>query len=189
MFLKLIFWCWDIFLVFWLLNMFSNKRTLVRRSAGTRLVYTVPFFLAFWLLFGGVFRHRQHPFALLVLPHSPALNIISLGLTALGLSLAIWARVVLGTNWSGTVTYKQDHELVTGGPYAYVRHPIYSAMLLMFLGTALAIGTAGALSGFPVLFVSFWIKYRQEEALMIEHFGNQYLAYMKRVSAVIPFVF
>jgi hypothetical protein len=188
MFLKAIFWCWDIFILFWLLNMFSNKRTVTRQSAGTRLLYTVPFFLAFWLLFGGVFRHRQHPFTLVILPHSLGLNTISLVLTVLGLSLAIWARVVLGTNWSGTVTYKENHELIVRGPYAYVRHPIYSAMLLMFLGTALAVGTVGGLSGFPILFVSFWIKYRQEEALMIEHFGDQYLAYMKRVRAVIPFV-
>jgi len=189
MFLKLIFWCWDIFILFWLLNMFSNKRTLTRQSAGSRLLYTVPFFLAFWLLFGAVFRHRQHPFALVILPHSLGLNIISLMVTVLGLSLAIWARVVLGTNWSGTVTYKENHELVMRGPYAYVRHPIYSAMLLMFLGTVLAIGTLGGLLGFPLLFVSFWIKYRLEEALMIEHFGNQYLAYMKRVNALFPFVF
>jgi protein-S-isoprenylcysteine O-methyltransferase Ste14 len=169
--------------------MFSNKRTLTRQSAGARLFYTVPFFLSFWLLFGGAFRHRQYPFALVILPHSFGLNVIGLILTVLGLSLAVWARVVLGTNWSGTVTYKKDHELIMGGPYAYVRHPIYSAMLLMFLGTAFAVGTVDGFLAFPVLFISFWIKYRQEEALMIEHFGDRYRAYMKRVSALIPFMF
>jgi protein-S-isoprenylcysteine O-methyltransferase Ste14 len=189
MFLKAIFWCWDIFILFWLLNMFSNKRTVTRQSPRSRLLYTVPFFLAFWLLFGGGLHHRHHPFSIVILPSSLSLNIMSLVLTVLGLSLAIWARVVLGRNWSGTVTYKENHELIVRGPYAYVRHPIYSAMLLMFLGTAFAVGTIGGLSGFLVLFVSFWIKYRQEEALMVEHFGNQYLAYIKRVSALIPFVF
>jgi len=180
--LHLIYWCWDIFILFWLINMFTNKRTQKRQSLGSRLPYTFLFFLAFWLMFGRGFR--QH-----LLPHSPGLDGIGAILTVLGLFLAIWARVVLGTNWSGTVTFKENHELITRGPYAYVRHPIYSAMLLMFLGTALAVGTRGGLLALPILFVSFWIKYRQEEALMIEHFGNQYQDYMKRVSALIPFVF
>lgn len=169
--------------------MFSNKRTLKRQTAGSRFLYTVLFVLAFWLLFGGAFRHRLHPFELVVLPHTPGLNIISLALTVAGLSLSIWARVVLGENWSGTVTFKENHELIQRGPYAFVRHPIYTALLFMFLGTALAVGTWAGLLGVPILFLSFWIKYRQEEALMIEHFGDQYLAYMKRVSAIIPFMF
>jgi len=187
--LKLIFWCWDIFVLFWLINMFSNKRTLHRQSAGSRLRYTVFFFAAFWLLFESTFRHRRYPFDLVVVPHSAVLNLISLVLTVLGLSLAIWARVALGGNWSGTVTFKENHELVERGPYALMRHPIYTALLLMFLGTALAIGTVGGLIGWPILFLSFWIKYRQEEALLLEHFGDRYEAYRKRVSAVVPFVF
>ncbi len=122
-------------------------------------------------------------------PHSPALNAISVVITLLGLSLAIWARVVLGGNWSGSVTFKEDHELIERGPYAFVRHPIYTAMVLMFLGTALASGALGGFVGLPIIFVSFWIKFRQEEALMIEHFGDRYRAYVKRVSAIVPFVF
>jgi protein-S-isoprenylcysteine O-methyltransferase Ste14 len=189
MFLKAIFACWDIFILFWLINMFTNKRTVHRESAASRLAYTIPFLFAFWLMFGIAFRRRLHPFALVVLPRSTGLDILALGITVLGLCLAIWARVTLGKNWSGSVTYKENHELIIRGPYAFVRHPIYSGMLLMFLGTALATGTVGSLLAFPILFVSFWIKYRQEEALMIEHFGNQYLDYMKHVRALIPFVF
>jgi len=189
MFLKLIFWCWDIFVVVWLIAMFSTKRTVERETGGKRLRYWVLFLLAFWLLFGGVFRHRPHALAQVVLPHSVVLNAIGLVLTVFGLALAIWARVTLGGNWSGNVTFKENHELIERGPYAYVRHPIYTAMLLMFLGTALALGTIGGLVGCPILFLSFWIKYRQEEALMIGHFGDRYLAYKQRVSALIPFVF
>ncbi len=189
MFLKLIYACWDIFIIFWVINMFANKRTLKRQHAGSRLLYSIPFFLAFWLLFGAGFRHRHHPLDIVVLPHAQALNIISLVLTAMGLSLALWARIILGKNWSGSVTFKEQHELIVRGPYAFVRHPIYTAMLLMFLGTALAMGTIGSLLGFPLLYLSFWIKYRQEESLMIENFGDQYLAYMKRVSAIIPNLF
>jgi protein-S-isoprenylcysteine O-methyltransferase Ste14 len=110
-------------------------------------------------------------------------------LAVLGLFLALWARGTLGKNWSGTVTFKENHELIERGPYALVRHPIYTAMLLMYLGTALALGRSGGLVGFPILFLSFWIKYRQEEALMLVHFGDQYRAYMKRVRALVPFFF
>jgi protein-S-isoprenylcysteine O-methyltransferase Ste14 len=117
------------------------------------------------------------------------MNLVGLVLTVLGLLLAIWARVVLGGNWSGSVTFKEDHELIVRGPYALVRHPIYTALLLMYLGTELAIGTVGGLVGWPIFFLSFWIKFRQEEALMIAHFGEQYSVYRKRVRALIPFVF
>jgi protein-S-isoprenylcysteine O-methyltransferase Ste14 len=116
------------------------------------------------------------------------LDAIGFVLTLLGLSVAIWARLTLGTNWSGTVTFKENHELIQSGPYAVVRHPIYTGLLLMFLGTAFAIGTVGAFLSVPTLFLSFWIKSRQEEALMIDHFGEQYAAYRQRVRAIIPFV-
>jgi protein-S-isoprenylcysteine O-methyltransferase Ste14 len=187
--LKLISWCWDIFILFWVINMFSNKRTVRRQSRGSRLLYTVPFVISFWLLFASFSRHGRPPYNLVVVPHSFALNGVSVALAVLGLALAIWARVTLGRNWSGTVTFKENHELVVRGPYALARHPIYTGMLLMFLGTALAAGTLGALMGLPLNFLSFWIKFRQEETLMIENFGDQYLAYRKRVKALIPLVF
>src|ERR1700683_3626587 len=136
MFLKLIFAWLPGFIIFWVISMFAKKRTLKRQSVGSRLIYTIPFFLAFWLLFVARIGHRHLSLESAVLPHALALNIMSLVLTVLGLSLALWARIVLGKNWSGTVTFKEHHELIVRGPYAYVRHPIYTAMLLMFLGTA-----------------------------------------------------
>jgi protein-S-isoprenylcysteine O-methyltransferase Ste14 len=186
---KLILGCWDIFFVFWLINAFSNKRTVERQSVGSRLQYSVFFGLALWLLFVSGYHRSHHALGLVVLPHSTEMNLVGLVLTVLGLLLAIWARVVLGGNWSGSVTFKEDHELIVRGPYALVRHPIYTALLLMYLGTELAIGTVGGLVGWPIFFLSFWIKFRQEEALMIAHFGEQYSVYRKRVRALIPFVF
>lgn len=189
MFLKLIFGCWAIFGLYWLASMFLTKRTVERQTGTSRLRHVVLFILAFLLLFGTAFRHQQHQFEQVVSPHSVALNIIGLDLTVLGLLIAIWARMTLGRNWSGRVTFKENHELIVRGPYAFVRHPIYTAMLLMFLGTAFAIGTGAALLAVPILFLSFWIKYRQEEALMFEHFGDSYRDYMKRVKAIVPLIF
>jgi protein-S-isoprenylcysteine O-methyltransferase Ste14 len=189
MMLRLILGCWDIFGLFWLVTMFSTKRTLHRQTTGSRLGYWLLFLVAFWLLFRGTFPHRHLLLEQIVVPHSAGPNLIGLGLTVAGLGVAIWARVTLGRNWSGSVTFKENHELVVRGPYAMVRHPIYTGMLLMFLGTALAVGTLGGLVAVPLLFLSFWIKYRQEETLMIEHFGDQYRSYRVRVRALIPFLF
>ena len=187
--LKIILGCWDVFLVVWVIGMFFTKRTAQRERLGQRLRYSILFALAFWLLFRPVFRPRHLLVARVVLPHSYALNAVSVVLAVAGLLLALWARRTLGKNWSGTVTFKENHELIQRGPYAFVRHPIYTAMLSMYLGTALALGTTGGLIGFLILFLSFWIKYRQEEALMLVHFGDQYRDYMKRVRALVPFVF
>ena len=84
---------------------------------------------------------------------------------------------------------KQGHELVDRGPYRFVRHPIYSAILLMGVGTAVAFGRLGCWIGILPLFWGFWLKLRQEEALMTRQFPAEYPAYMKRVKALVPFVF
>ena len=91
---------------------------------------------------------------------------IAAALGVIGVALAIWARVTLGRNWSGVVTLKQDHELVTSGPYAMVRHPIYTALVLMFLGFSLLFDSVSAWLGLAFICYSFWIKLKQEEALM-----------------------
>jgi protein-S-isoprenylcysteine O-methyltransferase Ste14 len=75
-----------------------------------------------------------------------------------GLALAIWARLILGRNWSGVVTLKEDHELVQRGPYGFVRHPIYTGLQGMLLGTAIAFGRHAAFIAVSLVFVSFWIK-------------------------------
>ncbi len=87
------------------------------------------------------------------------------------------------------MTFKEDHELVRHGPYAHVRHPIYSAILLMLIGTAVSIGTLGALLGLTLVFAGVWLKMGQEEALMSEHFPAEYAAYRLRVKALVPGLF
>ena len=108
-------------------------------------------------------------------------------ITAIGLLFAIWARVEIGRNWSGTVTIKRNHELIVSGPYALVRHPIYTGLILAFVGSAIARGQwRGVLAVFFV-WVSLWRKLQVEERWMIERFGEQYVAYRQRVPAIVPF--
>ena len=160
--LKLIVGCWDVFTLVWLAGMLFTKRTVQRESRRSRLRYGLGCLLAFLLLSGGFRRNHSNVIGNHILPPSVTLGSIGLGLTVFGLALAIWARATLGANWSASVTFKENHELIQRGPYSLVRHPIYTAMLLMFLGRALAVGTVGGLLCFPILWLSFRIKYRQE---------------------------
>jgi protein-S-isoprenylcysteine O-methyltransferase Ste14 len=105
----------------------------------------------------------------------------------LGVAFAVWARVYLGRNWSPSPAVKEKHELVKGGPYAYVRHPIYTGILIAAFGTALA----GALFGVIVLIFGsalFLVRIRKEEKIMLELFPNEYPLYQKRTKRLIPFL-
>ena len=109
-------------------------------------------------------------------------------LAAAGMLFTVWARGHLGRNWSGIVTVKNDHKLITSGPYALVRHPIYTGLLLAFVGSALARGEWRGLVAFVIALLALWRKLRIEERWMQEHFGEQYRAYMQRVAALVPFI-
>jgi protein-S-isoprenylcysteine O-methyltransferase Ste14 len=105
-----------------------------------------------------------------------------------GLAVALWARVILGRNWSGVVTLKEGHELVERGPYRFVRHPIYTGILTMFFATALVRGHVAGFAGVLLMFASFWIKLGREEKLMLQQFPERYAAYQHRAKRIIPFV-
>ncbi|MGH6763707.1 MAG: protein-S-isoprenylcysteine O-methyltransferase [Phyllobacterium sp.] len=96
----------------------------------------------------------------------------------------------LGRNWSITLEIRDKHELVCRGPYAFVRHPMYTSFLLMGLGQAFLLsnwvaGLAG-LVGFAVL---FFLRVDKEERMMLEVFGPQYRAYMERTKRIIPYLY
>jgi len=119
-------------------------------------------------------------------PDSLAMALAGALLTLLGVAFACWARHVLGRNWSSVVQVKQDHELIQSGPYRWVRHPIYTGLLLAFLGTGIAIGEWRGPICVVIVAVSFWFKLRLEERWMRENFGAAYDQYMQRTKALIP---
>ena len=180
---------WLVFVVVWILASRDTKRTVERPD--NQAVYRVMWLVAFVLLF--LSRPRPHtnrltPLVTSVLPSSRALVLAGFVLGCAGLALAFWARATLGGNWSGTITFKEDHSLIDTGPYAFVRHPIYTAILLMFLGTAVAYGTLGAVLAVPVGVVSFIVKARQEEQLLERHFPDAYPAYRSHTKMLVPFL-
>lgn len=109
-------------------------------------------------------------------------------ITACGLLFSVWARRRLGKNWSQAVTVKEGHELVTSGPYALVRHPIYAGLLLAFFGTAVARGEWRGLLAVALVFGALWHKLGLEESWMRAQFGESYEAYSRRVAALVPYV-
>jgi len=109
-------------------------------------------------------------------------------ITAGGLLFSVWARRHLGKNWSQAVTLKEDHELITTGPYALVRHPIYTGLLLGFIGCAVARGEWRGLLAVALVFVALWRKLRLEEKWMRAQFGASYETYARRVAALVPYI-
>src|SRR5262249_50175709 len=128
------------------------------------------------------------PFNVRIIPRTDAAKWLAAVLCVAGLFFCVWARAVLGRNWSGTITLKEEHELIQRGPYRLVRHPIYTGLLGMFLATAIAYGSLGSFVAVGFAFLSFWIKLIAEEKLMLQQFPGQYAGYQQRVKRIIPFV-
>jgi protein-S-isoprenylcysteine O-methyltransferase Ste14 len=184
--LNIISVCWTLFAVIWLLAAFATKQSVYRESTVQRLRYTIPILLGGFLLAKG---HRlSDPLDYRVIPHVEASAWSGVVLCIAGLAFCIWARFTLGRNWSGVVTLKGGHELITSGPYALVRHPIYTGLLTMFVGTVIVLGHVAGIIAMPFVFGSLWIKLRYEEKLMLKQFPNEYAAYQQRVKRLIPFI-
>ena len=178
--------CWIVFVATWLLAALSTKRTVYRESPAQRLRYWLLLLIAYLLLMHG--RQLPYPLNMRVLPHAAPVACTGALLCIAGLGVALWARVILGRNWSGVVTLKEGHELVERGPYRFVRHPIYTGILTMSFATALVLGHLAGFVGTLLMFVSFWIKLGHEEKLMLQQFPDRYAAYQRRAKRLIPFL-
>lgn len=113
-------------------------------------------------------------------------NILGLILVFAGAAFAGLARLALGANWSSRARIRAEHTLSTSGPYRIVRHPIYSGLLLLYLGTAVILGQARGYIAFVILFVAWFFKSRTEDRLLAERFGPDFAAYRRRTKALIP---
>jgi protein-S-isoprenylcysteine O-methyltransferase len=174
-----------VFLV-WVFGAFTSKQTARSEPGSRRLVELCLLFVAFSLLFNRSLR--AGPLGWRVLPASGPLPWAGVFLTFAGIAFSIWARIVLGRNWSAAVTVKYGHSLVCRGPYAIVRHPIYSGFLLAALGTAIAFGEAGCFLSLPLMALAWRLKLGLEEEFMRGEFGAGYESYRGRVKALVPFV-
>ena len=175
---------WLAWLVYWFVAGRNVKAARQIESAGSRAAHIVPLILACLLLWPA---HLPGNFlGAPVVPWNAVLYPIGVVLVAAGLLFACWARYVLGRNWSGVVTVKQDHELIRSGPYRYVRHPIYTGLLLAFAGSALARDQWRGVLAVVIVYLALWRKYRLEERWMEQTFGEAYRRFREETPALIP---
>jgi protein-S-isoprenylcysteine O-methyltransferase Ste14 len=185
---------WLVFVVVWLTWALRAKPVKRRESAASRLSYTILTLAGAYTMFASsdprwlqspifpAIRWLQTP----IVPAGPGLQFLAILITAMGIGVAIWARMYLGGNWSSSVTIKVGHQLVRTGPYRWVRHPIYSGLILGLLGTALAQCRLGGFLSVVLFYVGFKIKSRIEERTMMSTFGAEYDEYSRSIGAIVP---
>src|SRR6202047_1588666 len=161
---------WIFFVLYWQIKAANTKTTQRLEPAASRILRAFIFLIPIVLL-----STTRIPLLWLYLQLWPVgfwPFWLGAAITIAGLLFAVWAREHLGSNWSRSVTIKQGHELITTGPYALVRHPIYTGVLTGFLGTAIALSQVRGVIGFVLIFMVFWVKFRMEEEWMSSQGGG-----------------
>jgi protein-S-isoprenylcysteine O-methyltransferase Ste14 len=179
----IVYWSWAVLFLAWVPGYFTAKKTIKRPNPVSRVI-------AFILIFGGfgfLFSDRGHEILQLT-PQNTAFGLAGLVIDLIFVAFAIWARITIGRNWSNAITLKEGHELVKTGPYAVVRHPIYTGMFFAALGAALTIGSLFAYVGAICLLAGMLIRIHDEDALMAQQFPQEHAAYRAQTKTFIPFI-
>jgi protein-S-isoprenylcysteine O-methyltransferase Ste14 len=189
---------WTAWLVSWLVAGLWSGHTVNRPSILAQLPYRVPETAGFFfLLFYTVRRDGRggyHPAGgtwfidpLWALPVD--LQWAMVGLAAFGFLFCWWARIHLGRLWSSTVTRKEKHHVVKSGPYAIVRHPIYTGILIAAIATVAVRATPATIAGTALLIGGFMLKGRLEERFLRAELGTEaYDAYARKTAMLVPFL-
>lgn len=120
-------------------------------------------------------------------PVNRIVSVVGVVVCASGMALLVWARETLGENWSQTVAAKEGHELVTSGPYRFVRHPMYAGGFIACIASAIVAGGPFVFAALTVGSIFIW-RVGAEDKLMTQQFPDEYPVYMKRTNALIPFL-
>jgi protein-S-isoprenylcysteine O-methyltransferase len=173
---------WVAIIAYWLFSAFNAKKNLKTgdwaRDAGIRVLIIIVIIVVFEIAPHSGFLGHQF---------GVAAQVVGTVLAVAGIAFAMWARLHLGSNWSGTPSIKEGHELVTSGPYRFVRHPIYTGIIVAALGSGFVVGAAWFVV-FVVMGVNFLYRIPIEERYMMQLFPDQYPEYRKRTKALVPWV-
>jgi protein-S-isoprenylcysteine O-methyltransferase Ste14 len=172
---------WVIFSLYWEIAAKNSAPAIKSESRFSRGIHVVLANAALVLIFFPIRSLNQR-----FLPDNLFIKLAGIALEFAGVAVAIWARRILGRNWSGEITIKEDHELIRTGPYGVVRHPIYTGLLAMYVGTAIASGHMHALAGLAIGILAYLRKVRMEETNLTHAFGEKYGAYRKDTWAIVP---
>ena len=177
---------WIAWVVSWIAASFWSGRTAKRVTTSETWIYRI-------IIFAGALLIA--PWTARALGESPIWQIGDYGACALvgvmlvGLALTWWARMQLGRLWSSAITRKEEHRLVETGPYALVRHPIYTGIITALLATAATQATLLALLGAVLIAIGLWVKARTEERFLLAELGpDAYESYRSRVPMLVPFL-
>jgi protein-S-isoprenylcysteine O-methyltransferase Ste14 len=173
--------------MYWFISAARTRSTAKRRQPFPPLLLITLILILAWGLFAGA-----APSGLLqgrVVPAGEWADPVGLVITVLGLAIAVWARVHLGRNWSSRPTIQVGHTLIRTGPYRFVRNPIYTGLLVGYIGTAIVIGAFWAFVLIIFLLAAFLMRIREEEKLLLGEFGEEYEKYRREVKALIPYLF
>lgn len=197
---QLILACWAVFLVTWGVTAIGVKKDngpehWMRRAEFAWIIRVGAVVLVAWTIARThIVRLTVHPVLEGMLRSVPGfasaggvMSVIAVMFCAGGVGFAVWSRLHLGRNWSSYPTTKEHHELVTSGPYAFVRHPIYTGMLAAAFGSVLAAGGWWFLA-FLIALAVFLRRIPVEERFMAKLFPDVWPAYKKRTKALIPFI-
>jgi protein-S-isoprenylcysteine O-methyltransferase Ste14 len=171
---------WLIVLLYWILAARNAAKVRTEEGLGPGLADSAILLLSADLLFGSLLQ--KGPLDARFLPSSVWLGMTGTVITAVGLTFAILARRHLGSSWSAAVIIRVDHQLIRSGPYAWVRHPIYSGVLLAMLGTVLIMGSARALVAIALLLVGLLWKAHREDRILAREFGKEFDRYREQTS-------
>jgi protein-S-isoprenylcysteine O-methyltransferase Ste14 len=175
---------WIVFSLYWTMAALKTRRTAKKEPFAARYGVMAMEAVGFYLLLShnaatGILARR-------VIPRTYDLRVVAVVLIWAGIALALWARWHLGQYWSGRVTIKEDHKLIRTGPYARLRHPIYSGLDLAVIGSALAIDRWRCVVGVGVIILGLWIKAKREEAMLAGQFGTAFEEHRRRTGFLLP---
>jgi protein-S-isoprenylcysteine O-methyltransferase Ste14 len=176
---------WTVFGVYWLLAGTRGKQEQTSESPIYRALRLAILVVVFTLLFAK-WTARVGPLGSSFLIHRPVLGYIGFVLALAGIALAMWARIHLGQFWSDKVVLKVDHQLIRTGPYAHLRHPIYSGVLLGVAATALVLGEWRGVVAFLILLINYWIKARREDRMLADRFRESFAEHAKHAGFLLP---
>ena len=175
---------WIAMIIVWIVTMFSAKKTARKAAAGPWILFRVAFVVIIYLL---IRYTNAENIVVNYYIHEPLIEWIGVICVYVGITIAIWARFYLGRNWGMPMTEKEGAELVTTGPYAYIRNPIYTGILLAITGSALSLGLLWVIILIPYLIYLIPSVF-VEEKIMLKLFPDTYPAYKARTKRLIPWI-
>lgn len=182
--LAILWWLWGAWFLSWMIAASWSNRTMARSPRGSERGYRIVTLLGMSLLFVGRRSIGQGP-RLWDAPVQAGWCLVAVAIA--GFAFCWWARIHLGRMWSGSVTRKVDHHIVDTGPYAVVRHPIYTGIIIAAAATAALEGRPVAFAGLVLVILGFWIKAKLEEQFLRDELGAEaYDTYARRTAMLLP---